>query len=65
MKTVRELLREKGHTIGAVVVTEPGEAGCPVGILSERDYARKVVLQDSSSRTTSAGASSGRSPCRP
>jgi CBS domain-containing protein len=42
-----KLMAEK--RIGAVLVTEGSEL---VGILSERDYARKVVLQDKSSKTT-------------
>ena len=41
------LMSEKG--IGAVLVTE-GEA--IVGIVTERDYARKIVLMDRSSRST-------------
>jgi CBS domain-containing protein len=35
------------HDIGALVVVD---AGAVVGILSERDYARKVILQSRSSR---------------
>lgn len=42
-----ELMAEKN--IGAVLVTENEE---PVGILSERDYARKVVLRKRLSRDT-------------
>jgi len=39
-----------GKDIGAVVVTAPD--GSIVGILSERDYARKIVLQGKVSKTT-------------
>lgn len=42
-----ELLAAKN--VGAVVVADDGEL---VGILSERDYARKVVLLDRVSKTT-------------
>jgi CBS domain-containing protein len=70
MKTVRDILREKGSdiwsvaadatvyealqvmaekNIGAVLVLEQGKL---TGILSERDYARKVILQGRSSLNT-------------
>ncbi|MCX7916239.1 MAG: CBS domain-containing protein, partial [Verrucomicrobiae bacterium] len=45
-----QLMAEKN--IGAVVVLEQGRV---VGIFSERDYARKVVLQGKASRTTTVG----------
>jgi len=73
MKTVRQLLGEKGRQvwsiqptdsvydaikmmadreIGVLVVTEGGQM---VGIISERDYARKVILEGKSSRDTPVG----------
>jgi CBS domain-containing protein len=45
-----ELMAEK--RIGAVVIIDTSEPGCPIGILSERDYARKIVLREKDSRTT-------------
>lgn len=35
--------------VGALVVIEGGK---PIGILTERDYARKVILEDRQSKTT-------------
>lgn len=48
--TVLDALKELAiHNIGAVLVTE---AGALVGIFSERDYARRVVLQGRTSAFT-------------
>ena len=45
-----ELMAEKN--IGAVIVTENDQV---VGFFSERDYARKVILQGKSSKTVTVG----------
>lgn len=42
------------HQIGALVVTEGSEKKI-VGIVTERDYARKIVLMDRASKTTPVG----------
>jgi CBS domain-containing protein len=48
---VLELMAEKD--VGAVLVVD--EAGRPVGIFTERDYARKVVLKGRLSRDVAVG----------
>lgn len=51
--TVYEAIRKMGEkNIGALVVTENDEV---IGVLSERDYSRKVVLQGRTSRDTLVG----------
>lgn len=51
--TVYEAIGLMGEkNIGALVVVEDGEV---VGVLSERDYSRKVVLQGRTSRDTRVG----------
>ncbi len=51
--TVYDALRTMGEkNIGALVAVENGEV---IGVLSERDYSRKVVLQGRTSRDTRVG----------
>lgn len=51
--TVYEALRLMGEkNIGALVAVEDGQV---IGVLSERDYSRKVVLQGRTSRDTLVG----------
>lgn len=51
--TVYEAIRQMGErNIGALVVLENDEI---IGVLSERDYSRKVVLQGRTSRDTKVG----------
>jgi len=44
------LMAEKG--IGALLVTEDRDGAAIAGIVTERDYARKVVLMDRASKST-------------
>jgi CBS domain-containing protein len=53
-----ELMAER--RIGALVVTDDDT---PIGIFSERDYARKVVLRGRSSSTTNVGRAMTSDPC--
>ena len=48
-----EFMAEKN--IGALPVVDADADGVLVGMFSERDYARKVILKDKSSRATSVG----------
>lgn len=51
--TVYDAIRQMGErNIGALVAVK---AGVVVGVLSERDYSRKVVLQGRTSRDTKVG----------
>lgn len=51
--TVFEALqRMSNHNVGALLVMENGRV---IGILSERDYARKVILQGRASKSTRVG----------
>ena len=52
-ESVYDAIRRMGErNIGALVAVENGEV---VGVLSERDYSRKVVLQGRTSRDTRVG----------
>ena len=51
--SVYDAIRQMGErNIGALVVIEEGKI---IGVLSERDYSRKVVLQGRTSRDTKVG----------
>ncbi|KAH6776558.1 Cystathionine beta-synthase family protein [Perilla frutescens var. hirtella] len=43
------------NNIGSLVVLKPGEQHHIAGILTERDYLRKVIVQDRSSKYTKVG----------
>ncbi|XP_010419639.1 PREDICTED: CBS domain-containing protein CBSX3, mitochondrial-like [Camelina sativa] len=43
------------HNVGALVVVKPGEQQALAGIITERDYLRKIIVQGRSSKSTKVG----------
>ncbi|XP_075519762.1 CBS domain-containing protein CBSX3, mitochondrial-like [Primulina tabacum] len=43
------------HNVGALVVVQPGEHKSIAGIITERDYLRKIIVQGRSSKSTKVG----------
>ncbi|CAI9774654.1 unnamed protein product [Fraxinus pennsylvanica] len=43
------------HNVGALVVVKPGEQRSIAGIITERDYLRKIIVQGRSSKSTNVG----------
>uniref|UniRef100_A0A7N0VEW3 CBS domain-containing protein n=1 Tax=Kalanchoe fedtschenkoi TaxID=63787 RepID=A0A7N0VEW3_KALFE len=43
------------HNVGALVVVKPGEKDSIAGIITERDYLRKIIVQGRSSKSTKVG----------
>ncbi|KAK3025827.1 hypothetical protein RJ639_041275 [Escallonia herrerae] len=43
------------HNVGALVVVKPGEQKAIAGIITERDYLRKIIVQGRSSKSTKVG----------
>ncbi|XP_076886100.1 CBS domain-containing protein CBSX3, mitochondrial-like [Bidens hawaiensis] len=43
------------HNVGALVVVKPGEEKSIAGIITERDYLRKIIVQGRSSKSTKVG----------
>ncbi|XP_073145980.1 CBS domain-containing protein CBSX3, mitochondrial-like [Henckelia pumila] len=43
------------HNVGALVVVQPGEEKSIAGIITERDYLRKIIVQGRSSKSTKVG----------
>lgn len=43
------------HNVGALVVVKPGENKAIAGIITERDYLRKIIVQGRSSKSTKVG----------
>ncbi|EFJ24613.1 hypothetical protein SELMODRAFT_101308 [Selaginella moellendorffii] len=54
--TVYEAVRSMTtHNVGALLVVKKGEKGAIAGIITERDYLRKIIVQGRSSKTTKVG----------
>ncbi|CAN0876877.1 CBS domain-containing protein CBSX3, mitochondrial [Linum grandiflorum] len=43
------------HNVGALVVVKPGQQKSIAGIITERDYLRKIIVQGRSSKSTKVG----------
>ncbi|KAG2535389.1 hypothetical protein PVAP13_9NG111100 [Panicum virgatum] len=43
------------HNVGALVVVKPGQEKSLAGIVTERDYLRKIIVQGRSSKSTKVG----------
>jgi len=43
------------HNVGALLVVKPGGTNTIAGIVTERDYLRKIIVQGRSSKTTKVG----------
>lgn len=43
------------HNVGALLVVKPAEGKSIAGIITERDYLRKIIVQGRSSKTTKVG----------
>ncbi|CAH2041093.1 unnamed protein product [Thlaspi arvense] len=43
------------HNVGALVVVKPGDQKLIAGIITERDYLRKIIVQGRSSKSTKVG----------
>lgn len=43
------------HNVGALVVVKPGKEKSIAGIITERDYLRKIIVQGRSSKSTKVG----------
>ncbi|KAF3788073.1 CBS domain-containing protein [Nymphaea thermarum] len=49
------LLQMTQNNVGALVVVKPGEENTIAGIITERDYLRKIIVQGRSSKSTKVG----------